>query len=109
MNVMLVSVAQRRSEIGLFKALGAHPRDIRDLFLVESVMLAGTGAGLGFAVGYVALFLLRLRYPDFPAATPWWGVVSALVTALGSGLIFGVGPARRAARLDPVEALSGRR
>jgi putative ABC transport system permease protein len=109
MNVMLVSVAQRRSEIGLLKALGAHPRDIRDLFLVESVMLAGAGAGLGFAAGYLALFMLRLRYPDFPAATPWWGVVAAGVTALGSGLLFGVGPARRAARLDAVEALSGRR
>jgi putative ABC transport system permease protein len=108
MNVMLVSVAQRRSEIGLLKALGAHPRDIRRLFLIESVLLSALGATLGLLAGQIALFVLRVRYPDFPAFTPWWGLLAALVTALGAGVVFGVGPARRAASLDPVAALSGR-
>ncbi len=108
MNVMLVAVAQRRAEIGLLKALGAHDRDIRTLFLLESVLLTLLGAGGGMVLGFGGTALVALLFPTFPAAVPWWGVLAAVVTALACGLVFGVGPARRAARLDPVQALSKR-
>lgn len=108
MNVMLVSVAQRKSEIGLLKALGAHQRDIRRLFLIESVLLTTLGAAGGIVLGYGGAFLIRLLYPDFPATVPWWGLSAGLLTSLVCGLGFGVGPARRASRLDPVLALSNR-
>jgi len=108
MNVMLVAVAQRKTEIGLMKALGAFECDIRRLFLIESVLLTGFGAGLGLIIGYGGAFVVRLLYPEFPAAVPWWGVLAGLATSLVCGLAFGVGPARRAARLDPVLAMSNR-
>jgi putative ABC transport system permease protein len=108
MNVMLVTVAQRKGEIGLLKALGARTAEIRRLFLLEAVMLSLTGASLGVVAGYGITTLVALRYPDFPVAVPWWGALSAVFTAAGFGLFFGVWPARRAALLDPVQALSGR-
>lgn len=108
MNVMLVTVAQRKGEIGLLKALGARTSEIRRLFLVEAVLLSGLGAVLGVLVGYGGAALVALRYPSFPVAVPWWGTVAALATSLGFGLVFGVIPARQAARLDPVQAMSGR-
>ena len=108
MNVMLVAVAQRKSEIGLLKALGAHQRDIRQLFLIESVLLTTLGAVGGIVLGYGGTFIVRVLYPNFPAAVPWWGLSAALLTSLVCGLLFGVGPARRASQLDPVLALSNR-
>ena len=108
MNVMLVTVAQRKGEIGLLKALGARTAEIRRLFLLEAVMLSLTGASLGVVAGYGITTLVALRYPDFPVAVPWWGALAAVFTAAGFGLFFGVWPARRAALLDPVQALSGR-
>jgi putative ABC transport system permease protein len=108
MNVMLVSVAQRKGEIGLLKALGAHQRDIRQLFLIESVLLTTLGAMGGIVLGYGGTFVVRVLYPSFPAAVPWWGLSAGLVTSLVCGLVFGVGPARRASQLDPVLALSNR-
>ena len=108
MNVMLVTVAQRKGEIGLLKALGARTAEIRRLFLLEAVMLSLSGASLGVVAGYGITTLVALRYPDFPVAVPWWGALSAVITAAGFGLFFGVWPARRAALLDPVQALSGR-
>ena len=109
MNVMLVTVAQRHGEIGLLKALGARTHEIHRLFLLEALLLSVAGAGVGTLVGYCISALVGLRYPSFPIAVPWWGALGALVISLLSGLIFGVIPARRAARLDPVQALSGRR
>jgi len=105
---MLVAVAQRRAEIGLMKALGAHERDIRRLFLLESVLLTTLGALAGLAIGYAGTALVRMLYPVFPAYVPWWGVLAGLATSLVCGLGFGVGPARRASRLDPVLAMSNR-
>lgn len=106
MNVMLVSVSQRTGEIGLLKALGATSARIRWLFLVEASMLSLAGALVGYALGQAGAALIRQIYPTFPAYPPAWAVLAGLGTALATGLLFGVLPARRAAQLDPVDALA---
>ena len=108
MNVMLVSVAQRRSEIGLLKALGASGGTIRMAFLVEAALLSAAGALVGYALGLAGAAAIRWLYPVFPAYPPDWAVLAGLGTALATGLLFGVLPARRAAQLDPVTALARR-
>ena len=108
MNVMLVSVAQRRSEIGLLKALGATGGTIRSVFLVEAALLSALGALFGYALGLAGAAVIRALYPLFPAYPPDWAVLAGLGTALLTGLLFGVLPARRAAQLDPVVALARR-
>ena len=105
MNVMLVAVAQRTGEIGLLKALGARSADIRHIFLTEAALLSACGALLGYLLGQAGAFGLRQAFPVFPAYPPDWAVLAGLGTALVTGLLFGVLPARRAARLDPVNAL----
>jgi len=105
MNVMLVAVTQRTGEIGLLKALGAPGRTIRAVFLTEAAMLSAVGAGVGYGLGLVGAFGIRLAFPVFPAYPPDWAVIAGLGTALTTGLVFGVMPARRAARMDPVQAL----
>ena len=105
MNVMLVAVTQRTGEIGLLKALGATARTIRLAFLAEAAMLSAVGALVGYLLGQLGAFALRQFFPVFPAYPPDWAVIAGLSTALATGLIFGVMPARRAARLDPVQAL----
>jgi putative ABC transport system permease protein len=105
MNVMLVAVTQRTGEIGLLKALGARGATIRNAFMAEAAMLSLVGAITGYGLGLFGAFVLRQIYPAFPAYPPDWAVVAALATALGTGLLFGIMPARRAARLDPVQAL----
>ena len=109
MNVMLVAVSQRTAEVGLLKALGARGRQITALFLAEAVLLSVAGALAGLVVGYGANALIGRLYPALPVGAPAWAVVLALVIAVGSGVVFGLMPARRAARLDPVVALAGRR
>ncbi len=106
MNVMLVSVTQRTSEIGLLKALGATARSIRNLFLTEAAMLSLSGAFIGVLFGEAGAAVLRELYPSFPAYPPPWAVLAGIGTALVTGVLFGVMPANRAARLDPVQALS---
>ena len=108
MNVMLVSVTQRTGEIGLLKALGATSAAVRQLFMVEAMLLSLSGAVVGVGLGYAGAAVLRQLYPTFPAYPPLWAVLAGLATALISGLVFGVMPARRAARLDPIQALSKR-
>jgi putative ABC transport system permease protein len=108
MNVMWVSVTQRTSEIGLLKALGATPRQLLWLFLAEAAMLSGAGALSGLLLGKLALVALQTIYPDFPLYLPPWAVAAALAVALLTALIFGVLPARQAAKMDPVSALRKR-
>jgi putative ABC transport system permease protein len=108
MNVMLVSVSQRTAEIGLLKALGAPPDRILRLFLLEATCLAFAGGILGLAAGGLAVLVARKLYPSFPVGTPAWAVAAALITAVVTGLVFAVLPARRAARLDPVASLARR-
>jgi putative ABC transport system permease protein len=105
MNVMLVAVTQRTGEIGLLKALGATAQTIRLAFLAEAAMLSTVGALLGYLLGQLGAFALRQAFPVFPGYPPDWAVIAGLSTALITGLLFGVMPARRAARLDPVQAL----
>ena len=107
MNVMLVAVSQRTTEIGLIKALGAKRGQIISLFLFEAAMLSLLGALLGLLVGQLGIWLLRQLYPIVDFHAPDWALIAAVIMALGSGLLFGIMPARRAADLDPVEALAG--
>ena len=108
MNVMLVSVTQRTAEIGLLKALGATGSGIRAVFLTEAVLLSFTGAVVGYVLGLLGAAVIRQLYPTFPAYPPDWAVLAGLGTALMTGILFGVMPARRAAQMDPVQALSKR-
>ncbi len=108
MNVMLVSVTQRTAEIGVLKALGARRRSIVLLFLTEAALLSLIGALLGWAAGEIGSQFIGYLYPILPVGAPWWAIVAALGVALATGLGFGALPARRAARLDPVQALSRR-
>lgn len=106
MNVMLVSVSQRTSEIGLLKALGSPKRQITLLFLTEAFLLSSIGAVVGVAFGEMASWLIGRIYPEFPVGAPLWAEISSFAVAIGTGLLFAALPARRAARLDPVEALA---
>jgi putative ABC transport system permease protein len=108
MNVMLVAVTERTAEVGLLKALGATRRQVMALFLAEAAILSSAGGVLGLGSGYAAAALLSRIYPALPAVPPTWAVVAAVALSIGVGLTFGVLPARRAARLDPVAALSRR-
>jgi putative ABC transport system permease protein len=108
MNVMLVSVTQRTAEIGLLKALGATASTIRTAFLTEAAMLSLAGSVLGYLLGQAGAALIRQLYPIFPAYPPDWAVLAGLGTALITGILFGVLPARQAALLDPVESLAKR-
>ena len=105
MNVMLISVSQRTSEIGLFKAVGASPKLIQNIFLLEAVFLSLLGAACGLIVGYLGTVAISETFPDIHFAAPWWAHLSAVFVAIATGILFGIMPARRAARLNPVEAL----
>lgn len=102
MNIMLVSVTERTREIGLRKALGARPKDIRNQFLIEAVALSLAGGILGVVFG----ILLSLVINQFiQTSITWWSVMLSLGVSMLVGVIFGVAPALRASRLDPIQAL----
>ncbi len=104
MNVMLVSVTERTKEIGVRRAVGAAGNDILRQFLVESVLQCLAGGTVGIGIGFLCAELLR-RFTTFPAAVQWQVAVMGVVLSSAIGLFFGIYPAQRAARLDPVEAL----
>ena len=108
MNVMLVAVSQRTAEIGLLKALGASPRHIITLILAEAFLLSSLGAIAGYLLGQLGSWIIRYAFPVLPAYAPVWAVFISLLVAMVTGLLFSLMPARRAARLDPVQALSRR-
>jgi putative ABC transport system permease protein len=105
MNIMLVSVTERTKEIGVRKAIGARRRDIVRQFLFEAMMLTFAGGVLGVLLAIGLSRLLMLLIPDMPASIPSWAVISGLSVSIGVGLIFGVWPAKKASKLDPIECL----
>jgi putative ABC transport system permease protein len=109
MNVMLVSVSERTREVGLLKALGVTYSQIVSVFLVEAAILSTAGGGIGLAMGLGVGRFLQHLYPDFPIRPPGWAIAAALVVSCSVGLIFGILPARKAARLDPVQSLMRRK
>jgi len=108
MNVMLVAVSQRKAEVGLLKAIGTPKGQVIAMFLAESAILSLVGASLGLILATLANAVLSRIFPQFPIAAPTWSLAAAVGVALITGLVFGVLPARQAARLDPVLALSRR-
>ena len=108
MNVMLVTVSQRTSEIGLLKSLGASSTAILILFLIEAMLLSSIGALIGLLLGQAGSWGIRYSFPTLPAYPPLWAILASICVALITGLIFSLLPAKKAARLDPVDALSRR-
>lgn len=108
MNVTLIAVSQRTEEIGLLKAIGASSGLVGQLFVTEAALLAGSGALIGVALGESLLALGRQLFPSIPFSAPTWSVALAVLVALLTGLLFALMPARRAARLEPVAALTKR-
>jgi len=108
MNVMLVSVSERTEEIGLLKALGVRSGQILAVFLAEALILSSLGGLIGLACGWGAVRLAVRLWPVVPAAPPLWAVLAALGISVAVGGLFGVLPARRATRLDPVASLARR-
>ena len=105
MNIMLVSVTERTKEIGVRKAIGATRKDIVFQFLLEAMTLTGIGGILGVILALGGSFLIQVFLPSLPSLIPPWSVFAALTVSVVIGLVFGVWPARKASRLDPIVAL----
>jgi len=105
MNIMLVSVTERTREIGVRKALGARRKDVVIQFLSEAVALTGVGGVVGIVFSILVTLLIGVLVPSLPSAVPTWAVVTGFTVSVAIGVFFGVWPAVKASRLDPVEAL----
>jgi putative ABC transport system permease protein len=105
MNIMLVSVTERTREIGIRKAIGARRQDITMQFLLEATVLTGLGGLVGLGLGWIIASLSKLAFTSLPIAVPAWAAISGIVVSVGVGLFFGIWPAAKAAKLDPVQAL----
>jgi putative ABC transport system permease protein len=105
MNIMLVSVTERTQEIGVRKAIGARRRDIVRQFLYEAMTLTAMGGVIGVLLAVGVSKVVALIFPALPAAIPLWAVVTGLAVSVFVGLAFGVWPARKASRLDPIVCL----
>jgi putative ABC transport system permease protein len=105
MNIMLVSVTERTREIGVRKAIGARRSDIIIQFLSEAVVLTGLGGLIGMLFGWGVSRLVRAAMPSLPTMVPLWAAGLGIAVSVGIGVFFGIWPASKAARLDPVEAL----
>jgi len=106
MNIMLVSVTERTREVGICKALGATRADILLQFLLEAVIISLIGGIVGLALGYGIGAGVASLIPNFPPSqVPLWAIILALGFSSGVGIVFGILPAAKAARLDPIDAL----
>jgi ABC-type antimicrobial peptide transport system permease subunit len=105
MNIMLVSVTERTREIGIRKAIGARRRDLVWQFLLAAITLTGAGGVIGIAIGWLLSLMIRILVPSLPSTVPLWSVVAGFVVATSVDLFFGLWPALKAARLDPIVAL----
>jgi len=105
MNIMLVSVTERTQEIGVRKAIGARRRDIVRQFLYEAMTLTAMGGVIGVVLAVLVSKVIEFLLPNLPAAIPLWAVIAGLAVSIFIGLVFGVWPARKASRLDPIECL----
>ncbi|MED6343291.1 MAG: FtsX-like permease family protein, partial [Pseudomonadota bacterium] len=104
-TIMTVAVNERKSEIGIMRAIGASQSRIRDVFLLESIFLSIFGAILGLLSGFMVINLALLVYPDLPIAVAWEYIIFSVFISLFIGLVAGFLPARSASELDPIEAL----
>ena len=105
MNIMLVSVTERTREIGVRKAVGARRRDITWQFLAEAMTLTAAGGLIGILAGWLLSVAVRTFVPSLPSTVPLWSVIAGFTVATSVGLFFGMWPAIKAARLDPISAL----
>jgi putative ABC transport system permease protein len=107
LTILTIAVAERTAEIGLLRAIGATQRAVLLLFLGEAALLAALGGAAGLLLGWGLAFALQLALPALPVHAGWFYALAAEGVAVAVGLVAGVLPARRAARLDPLEALRG--
>lgn len=105
MNIMLMSVTERTHEIGIRKAIGARRTDVVRQFLIEAIVLTGLGGVSGVLFSLALIFLAHVLAPSIPTAVPGWAIGVAVVASMSIGLFFGIYPAMKASKLDPVEAL----
>ena len=105
MNIMLVSVTERTREIGIRKAIGARRWDIVWQFLLEAMTLTACGGLIGITIGWLLSLAIRTFVPSLPSTVPLWAVVTGFCVATSVGLFFGIWPAVKASRLDPITAL----